>query len=184
MMYFIATNTHATTTSHRSSGTRMALRACEGKRKGERERERAPAKNTFNNACHTIVCSFICLSACSYARSFARQLARSLIRLFFVFGGFIHHFIRSCVLFLCVCVCMAPLLSLDTLLVVVISFYHYVNSKSKWEWARRELICRSYSRSPSTSTCAVWRNKIAGLSLWNSWSCVLIKLKRALQNSC
>lgn len=96
----------------------------------EKEEKRGSKEEYFNNACHTIVCSFVCLCAHSLVCLLANSLAHSFACVFFCLWGFYSSFYP----FLCSsCVCMAPLLSLDTLLVAVISFYHYVNSESKEE---------------------------------------------------
>lgn len=144
MMYFIATYTHATTTSLERY-THVCTRCVHdgsGKCMWRKEEKRVSSNEEYsNNACHTIVCSFICLSACSYVRPLACSLARSpthsfthsfvflsLGVLFIILFVLVFFFMCMCV---CVCVCMAPLLSLDTLLVVFIPFYHYVNSESE-----------------------------------------------------
>lgn len=137
---------------HRPTDTRMYAMCtrwlcrvwCEGKR----NRECAPTKNTLTmhviqSFVHSFACPLlhtlaVCLPARSVARSPAHSFAHSLTHSFvFCLWGF-YSSLYSCLcslfyVYLCVraCVCMAPLLSLDTLLVVVIPFYHYVNSESK-----------------------------------------------------
>lgn len=136
---------------------------------------------------HLLVRLFVRLPACLLARSPTHSFTHSFV---FCLWGFYSSFYSFLCSFLCgcecvcACVCMAPLLSLDTLLAVVIPFYHYVNSESKREWEKKADISFLFSLSLCLYCDDVWRNKIAGLSLWNSWSDVLIKLKRALQNSC
>lgn len=150
----------------------------------QKEEKRAKNKNAFTmHVIQSFVCSFFSL-ACSLNRCFASF--SSVVCSVAVWGFYspFHHFIRSfgCVR-VCVFACWIFVLSLEhTLLVAVISFYLITwisECKREWEESRNFFCILLY-----LSVWCLQQQESQDCHYENSWSDVLIKWKRALQNSC